>query len=324
MRLRQEGGCMCLRNVEILSARVMRRRSFVALLSGGVLAAALPRRSGAGELQTANPNGPITLNDYEFIPPEQWVVQRKPDHFLISNPQSGCVIQVFEPRVMPGNLEQISRAVLGQMYAGWQFRKTGAPQYLLSTGVLPKGLDYFMAEAEMTKEGGELGGIQQGAALTVKAGSQIIIIAALHATLMPDHRRCWATYATWGRFFTSFTVRNTPTVRATEGELSRRIVGTWTMTEGLAVGEYMFAADGTYSSGGAFGGLASGAVSDVSRTGGYALTGEQLVMRSRAGTTTTVRVRFDRVNHGGTGWKDRLYMLKRDAQGENEVPYERQ
>ena len=323
MRVREEGSCMCLRNVQILSARVMRRRSFVTLLSGGVLGAALPSWIGAGELQAANRNEPITLNDYEFIPPERWVVQRKPDHFLMRNPQSGCVIQILEPRVMPGNLEQVSRAVLGQMYAGWQFRKAGEQQYLLSTGVLPKGLDYFMTEAEMSKEGGEFGGIQHGAALTVKAGSQIVIIAALHASLMPDHRECWTTYATWRRFFNSFTVRNTPIVRETEDELSRRIVGRWAMTEGLAVGEYVFAADGTYSSGGAFGSSASGAVSDVSRDGGYAMAGDQLVMSSPVGTTKKVRLRFDRVNHGGTGWKDRLYMLKKDAHGEYEVSYER-
>ena len=168
-----------------------------------------------------------------------------------------------------------------------------------------------------------VGGIQHGAALIVKAGSQIVILAVLHASLMPDHRGCWATYATWRRFFNSFTVRNTPIVRETEDELSRRIVGRWAMTEGLAVGEYVFAADGTYSSGGAFGSSASGAVSDVSRDGGYAMAGDQLIMSRPVGTTEQVRLRFDRVNHGGTGWTDRLYMLKKDARGEYEVSYDR-
>jgi hypothetical protein len=315
---------MCLQSVQILGARVMRRRSFVALLSGGVLGAALPGRIGAGELQTAHRNELITLDDYEFIPPEGWVVQRKPDHFLMRNPQSGCVIQILEPRVMSGNLEQVSRAVLEQMYAGWQFRKTGKQQYLLSSGVLPKGLDYFMMEAEMTKDGGEFGGIQNGAALIVKAGSQIVIIAVLHASLMPDHRGCWATYATWRRFFNSFTVRNTPIVSESEDELSRRIVGTWAMTdEGLAVGEYVFAADGTYAFGGTFALSASYAASNVSRDGGYAIAGDQLIMTRPVGTPDQVRFRFERVNHGGIGWTDRLYMLKKDAYGENEVSYER-
>ena len=291
MRVREEGGCMCLRSVQNLGARLMRRRSFVALLSGGVFGAALPGRIGAAELQTANRNELITLNDYEFIPPEGWVVQRKPDHFLMRNPQSGCVIQITEPRMIPGDLEQISGAALGKMYAGWQFRKTGEQQYLLSTGVLPKGLDYFMTEAEMGKEGGEFGGIQNGAALIVKAGSQIIIIAALHASLMTDHRGCWATYATWRRFFNSFTVRNTPTARETEDELSRRIVGRWAMTESMAVGEYVFAADGTYSSGGTFASAASGAVSDVSRDGDYAIAGDQLVMSSPVDTEGSAPIR---------------------------------
>jgi hypothetical protein len=49
-------------------------------------------------------------------------------------------------------------------------------------------------------------------------------------------------------------------------------------------------------------------------------------VRSSAPTSEReqVRLRFERVNHGGTGWRDRLYLLKKDAFGENEVFYERQ
>jgi hypothetical protein len=315
---------MCLRSVQTFSARVMRRRSFVTLLTGGVLGAALPGRIGAGELQTANRNGLITLNDYEFIPPQGWVVQRDPKQLVMQNPQSRCQIQLVEPQPTTGNLEQVSRAAFEVMYAGWQYRKTREQQYLLSTGVLPKGLEYFMTEAEMRNDGAELGGFQNGAALIVKAGSQVVIIAVRHPSLMFEHRDCWTTYATWRRFFNSFTVRNTPIVRETEDERSRRIVGRWVMTQGLAVGEYVFAADRTYTFGGAFASSASGASSDASRNGGYAIAGDQLILSKRGGTTEQVRFRFERVNHGGTGWTDRLYMLKNDAFGENEVSYERQ
>src|SRR5262245_44580036 len=116
---------MCLESAQIFDTHVIRRRSFVALLTGGVLGAALPRRIGAAELQTANRNGPITLNDYEFIPPEGWVVQRKADQFFMRNPQSGCLIQVFEPRAPSGSLDEISLAVFQKMYDGWHFQQTG-------------------------------------------------------------------------------------------------------------------------------------------------------------------------------------------------------
>jgi hypothetical protein len=295
----------------------MGRRPFLVLLTGGILGAALPGRAGAGEIQTSNRNGLITINDYEFVPPEGWVVQRNPNHIRIQNPVSGCLIQIIEPQAKSVNLEQTSRSVFAQMYGSWQFRQTGAKQYLLSTGVLPKGLDYFMIEAEMSKEGAELGGYQDGAALVVNAGSHFIFIAVRHATLIPDHLRCVNSYATWRRFFNSFTVRNAPTVRVASGELSTRIVGTWATSGGIVTGEYAFAANGTYTLDGAFQG------GDVSRVASYSIAGDQLNMTTPRGTTEQARIRFEQVNHGGTGWNDRLYMLKRDTVGENEVAYER-
>jgi hypothetical protein len=90
---------------------------------------------------------------------------------------------------------------------------------------------------------------------------------------------------------------------------------------GLASGELVFAANGTYTSGGAFGGSQSRAT--TSRDSSYSLAGDQLSMRTSQGSEELVRVRFDRVSHGGTGWKDRLWMLKKDMYGENEVSYER-
>ncbi len=33
--------------------------------------------------------------------------------------------------------------------------------------------------------------------------------------------------------------------------------------------------------------------------------------------------RFEKVNHGGTGWKDRIWMLKKDETGERELCYEK-
>jgi hypothetical protein len=302
----------------------MRRRSFVAMLTGGVLGATLPGRIGAGELHAANQNGLITLNDYEFIPPQGWVVQRNAADVTMRN-LSSCIIQLNAPTSLPGSLQEVCLAVFQKMYAGWQLRQTGERQYLLSTGVLRKGLEYFMMEAEVKKEGGEFGGIMDGTALIVKAGSQLAVIAALHASLIPGHRECWVNYATWRRFFNSFTVRNAPIATGSQGDLSKRIVGRWMMTEGLAVGEYVFAANGTYTSDGTIGGDPErGRIADTSRNSLYSITGDQLVLTTPRGTKEQVRLRFERVNHGGTGWRERVFMLKRDAYGENEVAYERQ
>ena len=59
--------------------------------------------------------------------------------------------------------------------------------------------------------------------------------------------------------------------------------------------------------------------------GAYSITGNQISLKQR-GTNSAgqVKFRFEKVNHGGTGWKDRLFMLKKDAHGENESLYEKQ
>ena len=50
----------------------------------------------------------------------------------------------------------------------------------------------------------------------------------------------------------------------------------------------------------------------------------QLTLKKRgAKSVEKIPIRFESVNHGGTGWKDRLYMMGKDVAGEYEVSYER-
>jgi hypothetical protein len=60
--------------------------------------------------------------------------------------------------------------------------------------------------------------------------------------------------------------------------------------------------------------------------GSYSITGNQLtIMRRGDKNPEQVRFRFEKVNHGGTDWSDRVYMLKKNVTDgkEYEVCYEK-
>lgn len=286
---------------------------------------------------TSNMNKSIDLNDYDFTTPDKWQLQKNKDHLLIQNMASGCLIRILEPQPSSGNLEQDAKAVFDIMYAGWQYQKSGEPQYVLSKGFLPKGLEYYMIEAGMSKlsaDGSRYDGFEEGAALVVKAATQIVIISARHNTSMMAHGDCQRKYETWRRFFNSFTVKNISLPENKDEDISTRIIGSWSQTESGASSEYVFAANGNYAFYGALG------ITSTSRDynyeylhiktysfqgdGSYSISGNQLALKKRSNNNSEyARFRFEKVNHGGTGWKDRLWLLKKDSVGEIEVCYEK-
>lgn len=175
---------------------------FVSLVIGAIAAITL-------HAQSENFGIPITLSSYEFLTPEGWHLQNNGDHILIQNMQSGCLIRILVPYPSSGNLEQDAKAVFDLMYAGWQYRNSGADQYTLSKGFLMKGLEYCMWEAGMSKlnvDGSRLD--EDGAAVVVKTGNQIVIMSVRHNNSFLAHSDCLRKYETWRRFFNSFTVKN--------------------------------------------------------------------------------------------------------------------
>lgn len=279
-------------------------------------------------------NNSIYLKDYDFITPEEWQAQNNKDHLLIQNRQSGCVIRILEPQQSTGNLEQDAKAVFDMMYQGWQYQKSGAQRYVLSKGFLPKGLEFCMMEApmSMTAADGRYN-LEEGAALVIKAGIQIVIVSVRHNSGLIGHDDCRLKYTTWRRFFNSFTVKNA-TVPKNAEDASLKIIGAWSQTESGASSEYIFAANGNYAFYGAIG------TSSTSRDynyeylhiktyafsgdGSYAISGNQLTLKKQNDSNPEqMRFRFSKVSYGGTGWKERLYMLTKDRFGENEVCYEK-
>lgn len=297
--------------------------------------------SQTGELHITmlipNINKSIDMNDYDFITPDKWQLQKNKDHLLIQNMESGCLIRILEPQPSSGDLEQDAKAIFDIMYAGWQYQKSGEQQYVLSKGFLPKGLEYYMMEAGMSKlsaDGSRYDGFEEGVALVVKVAMQIVIISVRHNTSMMAHGDCQRKYETWRRFFNSFTVKNILLPENNEEDVSTRIIGAWSQTESGASSEYVFAANGNYAFNGALGTTSTSRdyhyeylhikTYAFNGDGSYSFSGDHLTLKKRNDNNPEqVRFRFEKVNHGGTGWNDRLWMLTKDRFGENEVCYEK-
>jgi hypothetical protein len=283
-----------------------------------------------------------SFSNYSFIAPKNWLTHEAPDHVMLTQSHTsdpGCIIIIFPPQPSSGDLEKDAQSVFSVMYPGWQFRATGESQYDLSRGYTSQGLEYCMMEAPMSKlsaDGSRYDGFEDGAALVIKTNNQIAIIAARHTSMLA-HNDCLNKYETWRRFFNSFTVKDAAVPKNTEEESSKRIVGVWKLTgNGVSLGEYIFAANGHYQLAGAIG--TSYTTTDYNYEylhlktysfqgdGTYSIAGNQLSLRKQGDKNSEqAQFRFEKVNHGGTGWKDRLYLLKTDPTlgSKYEVCYER-
>jgi hypothetical protein len=280
-------------------------------------------------------NPVITLKDCVFVAPAGWSVQSHKDHLLLQSMESGCLIVILEPQPSSGDLEQDARAAFELMYRGWDYQKSGEQRLTLSKGRTPQGLEYCMMQATMSTTAADgRYQLEDGAALVINAGAPIVIIGVRHNSSMFAHDRC-SKYEGWPGFFASFTVNNAMPPANRDEDASRRIIGRWAMSESRASGEYIFAANGHYQLTGAIGTsyTTSEHDYDVLHTttsafqgdGRYTVSGNRLTLTRRAGRNPEeVSFRFEKVNRGGLGWTDRLYLLTKDATGDYEVAYERQ
>ena len=293
--------------------------------------------------QTTTMQGSTSFSDYIFIAPQGWHLQSNKDYLSISQsqvPGQGCLILVIPPQTLSGNLEGDAKSVFDQMYPGWSYRNTGEKKYDLIKGYTSQGLEYCIMQAQMSKlsaDGSRYDGFEDGGAIVIKNGNKVGIISVRHNTSMMAHTDCLNKYETWLRFFNSINIKNATASRPVDEQLSKRIIGVWKLTgHGVAVGEYVFAASGNYQLVGAIG---SSSTSTDYRyeylhltsyafqgDGRYSINGNQLRMMKRGVNEPEVaRIRFEKVNHGGTGWNDRIHMLRTSTLDgkEYEVCYEK-
>lgn len=286
----------------------------------------------------ANTQGSFDWNSYSFTAPEKWYSNKTKEFINLSqtpNNAEGCLITILPPQLSGGNLETDVRSIFDQMYPGWQYRNNGEKQYDISKGYTPQGLEYCMMEAPMRKPrpDGYYYDYEDGAVWVISMGNKIAIVAGRHNRL--KECRCFSQYEYWRRFFNSFAIMNQQPSKM-EGDLPKRIIGSWMASGSGALTEYIFAANGNYQFIGAY-----GTTSTVSRNydeyllikssswsgdGKYTLNGNQITLKKYGDKNAEqIPFRIEKVNHGGTGWKERLYMLKTGSSDgkEYEVIYEK-
>ena len=279
-------------------------------------------RTGNPNIQQMN-SGTFDWNNYAFVAPDNWFTTRNKDFIQLAQSQTeqGCVITILSPQASSGNLETDAKAVFDMMYPGWKYRYTGEKQYDISKGYTQQGLEYCMFDAPMHKmrPDGYYYDYEDGSAWVIRMGNQVAIIAGRHNRLIACN--CYHYYHNWRRFFNSFTVKNQTAQNTSGQDLSKRIIGSWMQMGSGALTEYIFAANGHYQFIGAY-----GTSSNVTRNyteyveikssawegdGIYSMKGNKIILTGRGDNNKEeITFRFEKVNHGGTGWKERLCMLK--------------
>lgn len=275
-----------------------------------------------------------TLNgNYEYLVPEGWKSENLAGYVLLQNPQSGCAIRILAPQPSSGSLEQDVNAVFDLMYPPntWRYQEYNRSKFTLSKGFLFRGLEFHMKEATMSSTANGLYSLEEGAAVVVKAGNQIVIISIRHSGLLA-HGDCVRKYNTVRRFINSFHVKNAAIPSNSENSNSK-IIGAWSQAEAGASSEYVFAANGHYAMVGALGSTSTS--SDLhyeylhiktwafDGDGSYRISGSKLILARRGSSEEEKPIHFDQVNRDGTNWIDRLYMLSSTPFGLNEVCYEK-
>ena len=277
------------------------------------------------------------LSDYSYLTPEGWHTYKTNNGLVLSQYQTleyGCLVTIYPPQSFSGDLETGTKNIFSQMYPGWEYRSTGENHDHLSKGYTPQGLEYCMMEADMKKvrPDGYYYDYEDGAVWVIKYGNQIAVITGQHNRNMACF--CKQKYEYWNRFFNSFTIKTSETPKHSGSEVSKRIVGDWISIGGSALNEYLFAANGNYQYIGAYATTTKTTdayyeythinTSSFKGDGGYSIKRDQLIFTKHGEKDgEQYQFRFEKVNHGGTGWKDRLYMLKTDNMGTYEVCYEK-
>lgn len=270
-------------------------------------------------------------DQYSYTAPQDWLGEKGNEYVRYVQPSTtgqACVLTIITPQVSSGDLEADVKNVFNQMYAGWNFYYSDARRDELMKGTTSQGLAYCMMEGAMVRDRAEGGwDYETGAALVIGVGKKIAIVALRHEST-GLYCKCKHRYDYWGRFFRSFTVKEFSAKPVLKEDSRKRFIGSWMVSGGKVIGEYIFAANGHYQYIGGY-----GSMNRVSRDmieirtsafkgdGKYEIRDSSLSLIKKGYDPQPYLFRFEKVNKGSTGWVDRLYLVN-EHPADGGKPYE--
>lgn len=271
-----------------------------------------------------------SLSDLSFISPTGWAEQ-KGNGFTTFRKQYtselACVLTIIAPQPSSGNLETDVMNVYNQMYTGgWRFYYTDHRKNEMQKGYTKQGLPFYTLRGYMGKDRPQ-GGMdsEEGCAAVIGTGNKMAIISARHEPT-GMYCRCEQDYVIWGRFFNSFTIKNATPSNNNEN-IAKAILGEWGISRGVAINDYVFAANGHFVNYAGYGSTTRISSTEIMMKssvfqgdGTYTISGDKLTMNKK-GTTTVFRFRLVKFNNGGTGWKEGMYLFN-EKPASGSPPYE--
>ena len=275
----------------------------------------------APRFQMPDTNGIVNDNyGYAYIAPENWTLQKGDGYHLYTQQLvsggAGCRLLILPPVPSSGKLEDDVQSIFSQMYPGWRFYYSDARHDDLVKGNTKQGAPYYMMEAAMVKD--RPGGgwdYETGAALVVGNGKQSAIIALRHE-ITGIHCQCKQRYDYWQRFFNSFSIKSfNPKTESYTNPF--RFIGSWMASGDRSIGEYIFAANGRFQYLGGYGSFSktSNEIIELKTSawqgdGSYSIQDDRIFFKRKGETIPDVyRFRFESINRGSTGWKERVCLL---------------
>lgn len=283
------------------------------------------------DIDTSNtPHDSMDL--YNYMAPENWTMQKGNGFVNYRQPLSatgqGCALTIIAPQPSSGNLETDVTSIFSLMYPGWNFHHSDHRQYILAKGYTKQGLAYYMMEADMMRQKGEQWDYETGAAWVIDMGKQIAILSLRHEPI-GLYCECKKKYNYIGRLLNTFTIKNAISSAHNNPNAPKRFIGSWMISGGGAIGEYIFAANGHYQYIGAYGSVnrVSPDMIQIKSSafqgdGIYTINGDKLTIKRKGSTTPEIyRFRFEQLSQGATGWKDCIYLLN-EKPADGGAPYE--
>jgi hypothetical protein len=280
------------------------------------------------------PNGPASLDDYVFTPPPGWVSQRFSDGIMLSpappNPeQCNMILHLFRPA--SGNLAADAGQLFNEVFTGF-VGKQGMTSNSVIRGTSVQGWDYFIIKAAIGRPGGNYM-TMFGFVCVIRLGNQLASISGFSKD--PLVSSCFGLSLTdvWPKFFYSLQFRNWGK-KLPEGEVMKRMAGTWMIATATAGDQITFAPNGRYANAAASQQYALTATSAVTITdayfgnGAYSIKGNQIVLtedKNKRVTPGWFRLEEESMDNGNT-WKSKLFLTRTSTVdgAEYEVGFTRQ